>query len=210
MFTGLNYTFKLLREVPISRNSPEQVERIFAYAVYYNNNAPNDALELIWVDETGFNLHIRRKFGRAQKGHRASIQVPTQRGKNISIAAAMSYNGLLTISINFCALDVHKFGQFVESLCELLRKSERTYCWIILDNARFHHCANVAQIVEQNGHQLIFLPPYSPMLNPIESLFGKWKTLVRSNRVSYSRDVLLQNLNQAVEEIIPADCQGWI
>jgi hypothetical protein len=53
ILTGLNYTFKLLREVPVSRNSLEQVERRFAYAVHYNNNTPNDALKLIWVDETG-------------------------------------------------------------------------------------------------------------------------------------------------------------
>ena len=62
----------------------------------------------------------------------------------------------------------------------------------------------------RHGHTLVFLPPYSPMLNPIESLFGKWKTLVRTQAVVFTQDSLLASMSVARIEITSADCLGWI
>jgi transposase len=86
----------------------------------------------------------------------------------------------------------------------------RARCWIILDNVRFHHSLNVLECASRFEHQLIFLPPYSPMLNPIESLFGKWKTLIRAEGASISQDVLLTRMAAARVEISVSDCLGWI
>jgi hypothetical protein len=65
-------------------------------------------------------------------------------------------------------------------------------------------------MAQRYGHTLVFLPPYSPMLNPIESLFGKWKTLIRTQGVALSLDSLLLHMSAARCDITVNDCLGWI
>ena len=76
--------------------------------------------------------------------------------------------------------------------------------------SRFHHCAVVASCAQRFGHTLVFLPAYSPVLNPIESLFNKWKTLIRSDGVVLTRDILIERMAIARAEIMVANCLGWI
>jgi hypothetical protein len=49
-----------------------------------------------------------------------------------------------------------------------------------MDNVPFHHCPSIQSIIQAAGHTLLFLPPYSPFLNPIENLFAQWKNIVRT------------------------------
>ena len=208
--TKLNFTFKLLRYIPVARNLPEKILARYNYAVDYNANSPNNRQNIIWLDETGFNLHIRRKFGRAKKGEIASIIIPTQRGKNISIAAAMSKDGPLLKEIKDGPYNANLFTNFLQKLINLLRNREITNCWFIMDNAKFHYSIIVRNIVEKNMHALKFLPAYLPMLNPIKSLFFKWKNLVKTDGLIYSRNTLLNLLNTTSLQITNLDCEGWI
>jgi transposase len=206
----LGFTIKLLRAMPVSRNCPSTVLARKQYAEVILGEAPPDRRNIVWVDECGFNLHLRRKYGRARRGERASIEVANARGHNISVCAAMSEDGFLHEYLRPGAFNATHFCNFLTELFEKLRQMGRENCWIILDNVRFHHSASVRLYTESGGHQLMFLPPYSPMLNPIESLFGKWKTLIRTEGVSMTRDVLLEKMASARYEISRMDCLGWI
>jgi transposase len=208
--TKIGFTVKLIRPMPLSRNSRDTVLSRKNYAEKFLDEAPLDRREIIWVDECGFNLHLRRKFGRARRGHHASLTVPNGRGQNISVCAAMSEEGLLHEYLRPGAFNGEHFCSFLTGLFELLRTMGRNNCWIIMDNVRFHHSASVRTCAESFGHQLVFLPPYSPMLNPIESVFGKWKTLIRTDGVSMNRDELLERMSSARYEISIRDCLGWI
>ena len=178
--TKAGFTFKLMRVLPISRNTPEAIDARRQYATMFLNDAPADRNDVIWVDESGFNLHLRRRHGRAISGHRAAVVVANSRGRNISICAAMSGDGFIHHLQQFGGFNSDLFCDFLTSLFAILHARGRVNCWIVLDNVRFHHCANVANTAARAGHRLIFLPTYSPMLNPIESLFGKWKIGVRT------------------------------
>jgi transposase len=138
------------------------------------------------------------------------VVVANNRGRNLSICAAMSEEGFLLHKINHGAYTALLFCEFLESLFEKLVELGRRCCWIVLDNVRFHHCANVAECATRFGHQLVFLPPYSPMLNLIESLFGKWKTSVRSRHVTFTNQALLESIESARLEITVSDCLVWI
>jgi hypothetical protein len=83
-------------------------------------------------------------------------------------------------------------------------------CWLVLDNASIHHTLAIAELVAAHGHTLKFLPPYSLMLNPIESLFSKWKSLIWSRDVVFTQQALLSNMQQARQCIAASDCEGWI
>jgi transposase len=208
--TRIGYTIKILRSIPISRNCPDVIQARREYAQMFLNNAPADQRLIIWTDESGFNLHLRRKFGRARRGALASVTVPNNRGSNISVCAAMSEEGLLHEKLSPRPYTAELFCEYLDELFIELRRLGRAACWIILDNARFHHCAVVNECVTRNGHSLVFLPAYSPMLNPIESLFGKWKTLIQTQGVSYTQDELLAHMAIARYEISIPDCLGWI
>jgi transposase len=99
---------------------------------------------------------------------------------------------------------------FLLELFLVLSQMGRSQCWIILDNVRFHHSAIVNECATDHGHLLVFLPAYSPMLNPIESLFGKWKTLIHTQGVALTQDLLLHHMAVAHAEISRNDCLGWI
>jgi transposase len=204
------FTIKLLRALPVSRNCPETLLARAQYAQKYLSEAPPDHRHIIWIDECGFNLHIRRKYGRSRRGETAAITVANGRGQNISACAAMSEEGFLFEKLRPGAYNAIHFCEFLEQLFELLNRMERPSCWLVLDNVRFHHSQEVSLMAQRYGHTLVFLPPYSPMLNPIESLFGKWKTLIRTQGVALSLDSLLLHMSAARCDITVNDCLGWI
>jgi hypothetical protein len=208
--TKIGFTVKLIRPIPISRNCPNTILAQKQYAKKYLSESPLDHRDIIWVDECGFNLHLWQKFGRARRGEHASLRLANSRGQNISVCAAMSKEGFLYEVLRPGAFNGVHFCAFLSGLFELLHRMGRSNCWIILDNVRFHHSESVHLCAGQFGHLLVFLPPYSPMLNPIESLFGKWKTLIRTEGVSMNRDELLEHMAAARYEISVTDCLGWI
>jgi len=204
------FTVKLLRRLPASRNCTATIEARFVYAQKYLNEAPADRRSIIWIDECGFNLHVRRTCGRSRRGERASITVANGRGHNVSVCAAMSEEGFLHEKLRPGAYNAEEFCVYLRELFTILVQMGRRECWLILDNVPFHHRADVATCVHAHGHWLVFLPPYSPMLNPIESLFGKWKALIRGMEASMSQDALLRSMAIARAEISVADCLGWV
>lgn len=208
--TKIGYTMKLLRMVPESRNCPTTIQARKIYAQRFLSDAPPDRRNIVWVDECGFNLHLRRRCGRAKRGARASTVVATSRGANISVCAAMSEEGFLHEQLRPGPYNAPAFCDFLRDLFRKLEAMGRSACWIVLDNVRFHHCDIVATCVSEHGHFLMFLPPYSPMLNPIESLFGKWKTLIRTQSATFTRDELLTRMAIARASISVSDCLGWI
>jgi transposase len=208
--TKIGFTMKILRTIPVSRNCPETVLARTVYAQRFLEEAPADHKHIVWVDECGFNLHLRRKFGRARKGELATVTVANGRGRNISLCAAMSEEGFLLDRLKPGAYNAEEFILFLQELFEVLTRLGRDNCWIICDNASFHHTAAVLSCVNSFGHQLVFLPPYSPMLNPIESLFGKWKTLIRTQLATMTQEALLEQMAISRAEISQHDCLGWI
>lgn len=207
---SIGFTFKLLRQVPESRNCPEVIEARYVYANKFLNDRPINLSDIVWADETGFNLHIRRSKGRSLRGQRATIVVPNSRGKNISVACAMSSEGLLYHQVQFGAYNSRLFADWIVNLGVIMHNRGRENIWVILDNVRFHHSDVVNTTALSIGITLVFLPAYSPMLNPIELLFSKWKTAMKTSAVSYSRENLLSTMETARTTITPNDCLGWI
>jgi hypothetical protein len=172
--TKIGFTFKLLLTFPISRNSPETISLRKEYALKFLAEAPIDRRKIVWIDETGFNINLRRKHRRARCGEMASAVVANSRGTNHSICSAISEEGFIHYKLHNGAYNALRFNEYLEELFAILDAMGRSACYIIMDNAKFHHSAIIRESVERNGHAMIFLPEYSPMLSPIESLFSKW------------------------------------
>lgn len=209
ILTKQGFTVKLIRQIPESRNTEETLDQRMVYCWDFVNHKPMDD-HIIYIDETGFNLHVRRHFGRARKGKHACLVVPNNKGSNISVCAAMSCEGLILKDVSFEPYNSVKFEEFMKRLCDYLHFRGLYGCWLVCDNVRFHHSKRVADVVEMNGHTLKFLPPYSPMLNPIEHMFSKWKNEVKLAGVQNTREELLRSIDAGAEAISMMDCIGFV
>lgn len=164
-----------------------------------------DPGKLVFVDESGFNLAMTPLYARAPKGKRAYGQVPRNRGENTSFLAALSLNGLQAPMTFQGSVDGIAFETYVERvLVPTLTPGQI----IVLDNHRIHKGDRVAELLAARGCLLLFLPPYSPDLNPIEEALSKIKTFVK-NCQARARDALDRAIAAALKTITLQDILGW-
>jgi transposase len=139
-----------------------------------------DARRLVFVDESGFNTSMTRLRARAPKGKRAYGKVPRNRGKNTTLIAAITLEGAMGQPMTIeGATDAPAFEAYVE---HFLAPSLSEGQVVVLDGLGAHRTERVRELVEARGADLLFLPSYSPDLNPIEEAFSKIKHLVRKAR----------------------------
>ncbi len=153
-------------------------------------DADDDHHKFIYLDEAGFNLAKTRRRGRNFIGQRATIQVPGQRGANITMCAAISEDGEVGRRPHIGPYNAALLVTFLDELDQVCRAEGVTYV-IVWDNVRFHH-AHVVQAWFQAHAQFttLYLPPYSPFLKPIEDLFSAWRWKVHDrfmNKSLFSR-----------------------
>ena len=116
------------------------------------------------VDECGSNIALTPLYARAPKGQRAGDSVPRNRGKNTTLIASLTVEGIGASMIIEGAANGVAFEAYVEHmLVPSLQKGQM----VVMDNLRVHQTARVRQLIEEKGCQLRFLPAYSPDFSPI-------------------------------------------
>jgi DDE superfamily endonuclease len=125
-----------------------------------------DARRLVFVDESGFHTSMTRLRARAPRGERAYGKVPRNRGKNETLIASITFEGAVGASMTIeGATDTAAFEAYVEHfLAPTLEKGQV----VVLDGLGAHRPQKVRELIEARGADLVFLPSYSPDLNPIE------------------------------------------
>jgi transposase len=161
-----------------------------------------DARRLVFVDESGFNTSMTRLRARAPKGKRAYGKVPRNRGKNTTLIAAITLEGAMGESMTVeGATDALAFEAYVE---HFLAPSLCTGQVVVLDGLGAHRTEKVRELVEARGADLVFMPSYSPDLNPIEEAFSKIKALVRKAGAR-----VREAIGRALATVTPEDAAGW-
>ncbi|XP_045555739.1 uncharacterized protein [Salmo salar] len=211
---------KQLYKVPFERNSQrnKEVRRAYVDGVL-EMDAHAIPHEFIFIDEAGFNLAKTRRRGRNVIGHRAIIDVPGQRGGNITMCAAISNtHSVLHRHANLGPYNTAHILTFLDRLHNILIPPERmndadhqrTWYVVAWDNVSFHRAAPVQNWFADHPPFLVqYLPPYSPFLNPIEELFSAWRWKVY-DRQPFVRMPLVQAMEEACDEIDVGAIQGWI
>jgi transposase len=208
----LGITLKDCSKVLDRVNSEDTLRKRREYAEIFINNAPRDPSKLIYIDESGFNLHLRRKKARSRRGTRASVVIPTVRGRNITLILAINDRNVIhykLISETTCNSEI--FRIFCEELLEIIStKEELSNSWIIMDNSRIHKIESLRNNFSFFGCSFIFLSPYSYMLNPVEYVFSKIKGFVRSSLpISTEDNTLLDIIIDGMNTITENDLQGY-
>lgn len=200
-------SLKRISVVPKARNSPSTIKMRKHYVVRLNS-ALGEGKTPIFLDEMGCNLHTRRRFGRNTVGKPATISVPTGRGHNLSICAAISADGLVHQRSKFLAYNQVEFEIFLNEMYAKLAPDKQYV--VIMDNVRFHKTpAITAWFALRDNLEQLFLPPYSPFLNAIEEANAKVHHLICQARPSASNS-LIAAVKRAWESITPENCAGWI
>jgi transposase len=165
-----------------------------------------DARRLVFVDESGFHTSMTRLYARAPKGKRAYGKVPRNRGKNTTLIAAITLEGGMGAPMTVeGAPDSEAFEAYVE---HFLAASLREGQVVVLDGLGAHRPKRIRELIEARGADLVFLPSYSPELNPIEEAFSKVKALVRKEGARLS-EALVEAIGRALAAVTPEDAAGW-
>ena len=165
-----------------------------------------DTSKLIFIDEAGSNVAMTREHAWAPRGQRVVDDVPRNRGTVTTILGALCITGIVSVMTVEGATDSEVFCAFLE---HVLGPKLKPGDVLVLDNVGAHRTADVRRLVEKMGAKVLFLPPYSPDLNPIEECWSKVKSLLRKFGPR-TREDLDFALAGACSSVTPGDARGWI
>jgi transposase len=160
-----------------------------------------DVRRLVFVDESGTHIAMDRLRSRAPRGERAYGKVPKNRGKNTTLIASMSLSGMGESMCLEGATDAKAFEAYVE---HFLAPSLSEGQLVVMDNLGAHRPRRIRELIEARGAELVFVPSYSPDLNPIEQAFSKIKNILRKLGAR-THEALLEAMEVALSKVTPSD-----
>jgi transposase len=161
--------------------------------------------QLIFLDESGVSTQMTRRYGRAPRGVRVHESTPEGNWKILTILGAMSLHGMIATMTIEAATDAEIFLAYLDHvLCPVLRPGDV----VVMDNLSSHKVSGVRERIKTAGAELLYLPPYSPDLNPIEKAWAKLKQLLRTAKAR-TVETLQQAITELLEHIRPQDAQAW-
>ena len=163
------------------------------------------AERLVFVDECSTNTSLAPLYAWSRRGERALCSVPRNWGANVTLLASMSMGGMGPCLAVEGPTTREVFETYLE---ELLVPSLKAGQVVVMDNLSSHRGKRVRELVEGKDCELLYLPPYSPDLNPIEEAFAKLKALLRKAGAR-TREALTEAMGWALEAVTAKDAHGF-
>ena len=161
--------------------------------------------QLIFLDESGVTTQMTRAWGRAPMGERIAEATQQSHWKVLTTLGAMSLRGIEAAMTIDAATDGEIFRVFIDQV--LLPRLEPGHV-VVLDNLSAHKVAGIREKIESRGAELLYLPPYSPDLNPIEKAWSKFKQFLRSAKAR-TQEALDKAITEALQTITAANAHAW-
>ena len=172
-----------------------------------------DPKKLVFIDETSVVTSITRVYGRAPRGERLVQKVLHGNWKTTTFIAALRYDRVAAPFVLEGAMNGETFRAYVEQiLAPTLKRGEIVF----MDNVSIHKVEGVREAIERRGAILVYLPAYSPDLNPIEQMFSKLKSVLRKvaaytlKGAAYSTTTLCKTISACLDEISQAECVAYL
>lgn len=164
-----------------------------------------DPEQLVFVDESSTHIALTRLYGWAPHDRRATGTVPRNHGKNTTLVAALTPEGLHEPWLIEGAMDSETFDWYIRTqLAPTLRPGQV----VVVDNLSAHKGDGIREVIEARGCLLLYLPPYSPDFTPIEQAFSKLKAILRGLGAR-TKEALQEAVRLAIEAITPHDAAAW-
>ena len=166
---------------------------------------PDQLEHLVFLDESGVNIDMTRRYGRARSSERCVDHAPLNTPQTTTVLSSIRFDGEKA----FTTYQGGTTGErFVAYLKDTLLPTLHPGDIVVMDNMRSHHVKAVRKLLEAAGMIPLYLPPYSPDLNPIEKMWSKIKSILRSWKIR-SLDALPDAIRRAFDLVSVQDCQHW-
>jgi putative transposase len=159
----------------------------------------------VFIDETWTATNMTRRYGRAPRGQRLVASVPHGHWKTSTFLAALRVDAITAPCVIDGAINGDIFRAYVE---QLLVPTLKPGDVVVMDNLSSHKVAGVREAIEAAGARLLYLPPYSPDLNPIEQFFAKLKAILRA-AAARSLDALGDAIAAALTRFSQRECRNY-
>lgn len=176
-----------------------------ARQAWAESQAALDPERLIFIDESGLSTKMARLRGWALEGERCHATIPHGHWKTITFVGGLTLAGVIAPMLLDGPMNGECFRAWVEQMLAPLLKPGDV---VVMDNLAAHKVAGVRQAIETVGARLLYLPPYSPDLNPIENAFAKLKAVVRA-AAARTFNALEAAAALAIEKLQPNECANF-
>ena len=159
----------------------------------------------IYLDESGINTNLTRHYAHAVHGKRAIDAAPINTPAGTTVLSSIRLNDSLVYTTYQGGTTAQRFREYMkEQLIPSLEKDDV----VIMDNMHSHHAKIVTELLDKSGISYLYLPPYSPDLNPIEKMWSKMKSILRKRKIRIASE-LPEAVKAALESVSTNDCRGW-
>jgi transposase len=161
--------------------------------------------KLVFIDETWISTSMTRCYGRAPRGQRCIDSAPHAHWETTTFVGALRRRRLTAPMVTDGPMDGEMFLAYVRQfLCSTLQPGDT----VILDNLSSHKVAGVKEAITATGATVLYLPPYSPDLNPIEKFFSKLKALLRK-AAQRNIDALWKEIAELLNTVSSSECTNY-
>jgi transposase len=161
---------------------------------------------LVFIDETGLRTNLVRRYGRARRGQRLIDRTPHGHWKTTTFISALRHDRLTAPMVVDGPMNSAVFLAYVR---QVLVPTLSPGDFVVMDNLSSHKAAGVREAIEAAGAKLVYLPPYSPDLNPIEMTYSKLKWLIRS-AAQRTVEGLWTLVGQLLDHFPPDECRRYL
>ncbi len=161
---------------------------------------------MIFLDETWTKTNMTRPRGRSRRGARLIGSAPYGHWKTTTFLAGLRHDRIVAPLVLDGAINGRAFLGWVE---QFLAPTLEPDDIVVADNLASHKVAGVRQLIEARGASMMFLPSYSPDLNPIEQVFAKLKSLIRT-AAPRTREALWTAIGTMLDRFSPAECGNYL
>lgn len=165
-----------------------------------------DVRHLVFLDETGVRTNLARRYGRSRKGQRLIASVPYGHWKTTTFLAALRHDRLTAPLAVDGAMNGLTFLAYVK---QVLAPTLQSGDVVVMDNLAAHKHPGVQEALAAVGATALYLPPYSPDLNPIEMAFAKLKSLLRK-AAERTVEGLWSLLGRLLDDFPPEECLRYL
>jgi transposase len=164
-----------------------------------------DPSRVVFVDEMGTHTSLAPVYAYAPVGERAYFEVPRNRGKNTTLIASLHAEGMGPSMAVEGGTTSRVFESYVERALAPALEPDQV---VVMDKLGAHRPQRIRELIEERGCELLYLPSYSPDLNPIEEAFAKVKHLLREVGAR-TKDALIEAMGRALGAVSSQDVRGF-
>ncbi|CEG80911.1 hypothetical protein RMATCC62417_15174 [Rhizopus microsporus] len=214
MTTKCNLPIKQAQFQPVERNSEEKIQQRY------------DWTNCVFLDEPTFHINLKRGMTWPKKGTPAKVTVPTTKANATSILGAISTTGLINVSLRVPKrIKKRKTGRSTDgysigtvtghylsfskaTLDEMDKYPEMKGNYLVMDNAPIHSSTDTGKYINSRGYRYVYLPTYSPGLNPIEQFWSVIKSKVKRNKL-LEKETLMTRISEACDSLYLSNFKGF-